>query len=85
MDKGVTLVPLSACVHCGEEIDAATAVDDARSPGPGDLSVCLRCGQIHFFNDDMILVALAPKDFSLLPVQVRRKLRRVVAAIHARS
>ena len=42
-----------ACAKCGYLMDAATGVADAAglSPEAGNLSVCLRCGNVSVFYD----------------------------------
>lgn len=48
------LVP-SNCLSCGIETDAATSVDEDCSPEPGDVTVCLCCGHIMSYDDDLKL------------------------------
>jgi hypothetical protein len=35
-------------------MDAASSAEDGAVPTPGDISVCLNCGQILVFGDDLI-------------------------------
>jgi len=50
-------LPSSTCPDCGYVMDAATAVSrkDA-TPKPGDASLCLKCGALLRFADDLTLI-----------------------------
>jgi hypothetical protein len=37
-------LPTSACLKCGDRLDAVTATHDGDIPEPGDITICLRCG-----------------------------------------
>ena len=55
----------SKCPKCDKTLDAATAVDGSGArPRPGDLSLCIACGEILTFADDMAVVSC---DVSKLP------------------
>jgi hypothetical protein len=49
-----TVVPDQACPRCGYKFDRASPAmpNTAATPSPGDISLCLDCGQILVFNDD---------------------------------
>lgn len=53
----ITYVPVSFCLSCGKELDAVTSVNDGDTPGPGAVTVCLACGHIAIFADDLTLRA----------------------------
>lgn len=46
---------VSACLSCGAPCDAATQFDKpgAVKPKPGDVTICLYCGHIMAFADDL--------------------------------
>lgn len=48
-----------ACLNCGREMDAATMIPgmdkESAEPHPGAISVCLKCGHVAAFTDDLIL------------------------------
>lgn len=45
----------SNCPTCGAGFDAASAVDgEDVAPKPGDISVCLYCGEWLMFDDDTL-------------------------------
>jgi hypothetical protein len=48
-------IAASQCLHCGETLDGATSIDMDDAPDPGDITVCLLCGHIMAFADDMTL------------------------------
>lgn len=46
-------VPPSICASCGKTNDAASL--GKHSPVPGDISVCLYCGHLQAFADNLTL------------------------------
>ncbi len=53
-------VPPSACTNCGMVMDDATGVtdDDHKGdivPDPGDFTVCINCGHVMAFTNDLTL------------------------------
>lgn len=57
-----TRMPSSLC-ECGKELSAAADPDDrAPPPEPGNLSVCLYCGRLKTFGDDLRLRELTPAE-----------------------
>lgn len=42
-------IPRSQCPHCGHRLNAASAAGLPR-PRPGDLSVCIGCGEVVQFG-----------------------------------
>ena len=59
---GTRRVPLSICSQCGLKLDAATNARGKKKPRPGDASVCLYCGHLMIFNDEMRLRELTGKE-----------------------
>ena len=57
-------MPSTVCLGCGEKIDGATKVsgvgEDDSSPDPGSITVCLMCGHIQAYDDDLRLRELTP-------------------------
>lgn len=41
------------CLNCGVMMDAATNVADNKLPGPGDIAICLYCGHLMAFADNL--------------------------------
>lgn len=56
--------PITICWHCDRPLDAATELmDEGKTPTPGAVSLCLYCGAIGYFADDLAL--RAPTDDEL--------------------
>jgi RNase P subunit RPR2 len=54
--KDGSRLPKSVCQNCGKPLDAAARPQaDEPRPGPGDVTVCLGCGHIMVYADDMNL------------------------------
>jgi hypothetical protein len=53
--KSVQLGGRPQCLGCGELLDGATGVDNKNRPRPGSISVCIYCGHIAIFADDLSL------------------------------
>ena len=49
-------MPESSCPNCGEIMNAAQAVDaEGNEPGAGDASICMSCGHLSIFTDELML------------------------------
>ena len=47
-------LPPELCSECSQLLDAASYIGDERvKPRPGDISLCIRCGHMTVFKDDM--------------------------------
>jgi hypothetical protein len=46
------------CHNCGKKQNGATGIDADEAPTPGDFSVCLYCGEISAYADDLTLRSL---------------------------
>jgi hypothetical protein len=85
IDSRGNRLPPSLCPDCGYQLDCATGVDNDDRPSPGDLTLCLKCTQFLQYNDDMVLVPLAPHTLRGLPAPTRDmlfKARRVLQGIN---
>jgi hypothetical protein len=51
--KDVTRMPDTSCPECGRALSAATHMESAAMPSPGDVSICLYCGE--FLEYDVLL------------------------------
>lgn len=57
-DDDTFKLPNYHCLDCGREMDAATTVpglNEDAEPHPGAVSLCLQCGNVAIFADDMTL------------------------------
>lgn len=55
-------IPASKCFSCGAVNDAATAVAADAKPEPGAITVCLTCGHIMAYADDLSLRELTAQE-----------------------
>lgn len=57
-----TRIPAVNCLVCGCEICAATGLNPDIKPKPGSLSVCVDCGAVSAFADDLSLRPLTDSE-----------------------
>lgn len=58
------------CPTCGYKFDASTIVEgSARSIQPGDISLCMQCGEVLEYNATMQMVVSDYRDSEVLKVQ----------------
>jgi Zn ribbon nucleic-acid-binding protein len=43
----------SECPSCKKMLDGASAIDDDCEPSPGNVTICIYCGHIMAFADDL--------------------------------
>jgi len=49
-------VPENTCLSCGQKLDSAARIEgDAEKPEPGNCTICMHCGHLMAFADDMTL------------------------------
>lgn len=48
----------SYCLNCGKKLNACSSATAESMPNPGDITICLYCGHIMSFSDDMSLCEL---------------------------
>lgn len=47
-------IPMQSCVACGYIMDMVSNMfTDMRKPKPGDFSVCMKCGHLTAFDENM--------------------------------
>jgi hypothetical protein len=70
----------SACTNCGEILDGATSVGCDGGPDPGDLTICIICGHLMVFDDNLKLrdptgaeMVDAAGDKRIIAIQLARK------------
>lgn len=44
-----------SCPRCGHTMDCASGLSGDRPPGPGDISLCINCGGIALYTEDLQL------------------------------
>lgn len=55
-------MPPAACLGCGRRMDGATGVvvGEDTAPDPDDITVCIYCGHIQVYDEDLKLRELTP-------------------------
>lgn len=43
------------CLYCGHTFDKHDDLKTERKPELGDFSVCIECGSVHVFNDNLTI------------------------------
>lgn len=61
--EGPNLEP-TACPYCHEKIDCSTGVLKDMPPSPGDISICLYCGEPSKFDDQLQMVKLESSELA---------------------
>lgn len=77
-----TRLPDCPCPHCGTEIGAASA-GNGKVPTPGHLVVCVVCGGIGCFGDDMRPRLMTDAEWADLPPKTRAQLEEAAALFRA--
>jgi hypothetical protein len=55
-------IPQSPCLSCGKPLDGATCVGRDAAPDPGDITICIYCGHIMVFDDNLKLRELSDEE-----------------------
>ena len=81
-----SLIPESVCPTCGYNMDEATpAFDEQAQPKPGDLSICLNCGEMLEFDESLHLTRFAYGKLSTLDLDTQFQLMKVSSRIKERG
>lgn len=57
---------LHKCLKCGETCDSATPINRQEYPYAGDITICLYCGHMMAFNDDLSIRNLTEEEARLI-------------------
>ena len=72
-------MPVCKCLSCGHTFDCATNVQGAPGPSPGDVTFCMRCAHIMFFDEGLTVREPDAEEKVRLDADPRiSKLRRVL-------
>ena len=81
----MTNMPEQKCETCGQLLDAVTHVNGPAKPSPGDLSICVYCGTLTVFNNELRRRALTGKemiaaagDVRVLAIQTKIRLHKAM-------
>lgn len=75
---------LPRCPSCKKPIDDHTPVDKTKAIKPGDISICVYCGCLRQFRDDMTLKVMTDEDLAPIPKNRLREIMEAVAVIKKR-
>ena len=56
-----TRIPESNCPTCNHKLNAVSDCINQNVPKPGDISMCIKCGQMLEFSDDLTQIHIKPK------------------------
>lgn len=54
-----TKLQYQACTGCGHSNEEHTGINNEEQPQPGNISICVCCGQVNQYDDDMKLQKLS--------------------------
>jgi C4-type Zn-finger protein len=57
-----TRTPKCVCPSCGKVFDTATDATSDDVPLPGDITICLHCGHVMAFKDDLTVRELTSEE-----------------------
>jgi hypothetical protein len=72
-----THTPITLCWHCDHMLDAASPVEGQAVPSEGAVSLCLYCGAVAIFEEDLKL--RAPTEEELDEIVKEREFRKTFA------
>ena len=78
-NRGI-IVP-RGCPYCGHFLDDATGTQDKQTPEPRDLSVCIGCGGVLQYDDDLLPCVVTDVTWEAVPKDLREHIEKVVEAI----
>ena len=55
-------VPPNPCLSCGHVNDGALSLDSEQRPKPGDVTLCVRCGFVMSFDENLSTRQLSPTE-----------------------
>jgi len=74
------------CPVCTSYLDTVQSMENPESkPSPKDLTVCIYCAAILFFEDDMDLSEFPPVLFDTLDKDTKKKLLKSIIAVFIHS
>lgn len=61
---------VSPCPNCGAALNAAISLDEGPSPEPGDIGICVKCRDLHIFDDNLDRRAVTEADLDDMPLDL---------------
>lgn len=79
MSKDLTTTKMGKdfCPHCNYELDAASSIEGEIVPVPGDVSICINCGEFLEFASDMALTEITRETLNDLTEDQLSQLMRI--------
>ena len=77
LKEGEYVVPHGVCVVCGHHFDLASNATGERGPQPGDASVCVVCGDVTFFDEEMRRRPATPEELAEMPEDAKRAIAAI--------
>ena len=72
-----TRFPEMGCLRCGALMDAASHLtDDDATPEPGDVTICLYCGMLMAFSEDLTFRELTEEEITKVPLDEVSRFQR---------
>lgn len=65
--KGIDIPP-SQCPTCMKVLDRSAPEDDGDGPSRGDMTVCLHCGEILVFDQNLLLTPVTNEALNQLKI-----------------
>jgi len=75
-------MPMCLCLRCGHTFDRASNLTGKGRPEPGDLTLCIKCGSLLKFRDDLTVELVSDMDGELRkldPIKLGRILQAKAA------
>lgn len=78
--------PKAACPACETMLSAGAGGTPIRGPQPGDMNICIHCGAVLNYENDMSLRLLSREEIDALDHEMRNQVLVISREIkHARS
>lgn len=74
-------MPLAPCPWCDALHALASDMQGTASPGPGDIAVCITCGQAAVYTGELLKRRLTDSDWNGLDQQTRQSLIHYAQAV----
>jgi hypothetical protein len=61
-----TRTPECNCPYCGHKFDRVSSIREPRAPRPGDFTLCIKCGLLMAFDQELRVRGLNLEDLKAL-------------------
>lgn len=68
----------TVCPECGDKHETQNVKGQGSPPGPGDFSICINCGEITRYTDDLSLRRLTVMEVSMITPEMRASAAHIV-------